>query len=78
MGFQMLKIAPASGSTSVWEIVYATGGNVPFWGHKVYAPKMIRPHHIDEAYQWLCKQRGHHPDNADIWQPFSWLNWIRR
>ncbi len=34
---------------------------------------MIQPHHIDEAYQWLCKQRRHHPDNADIWH--LRLNW---
>ena len=23
--------------------------------------------YIDEAYTWLCKQRIHHPPNADIW-----------
>ena len=34
---------------------------------------MIQPHHIDEAYQWLCKQRRNHPNNADIWHlRFHW------
>jgi RNA-directed DNA polymerase len=34
---------------------------------------MIKPHHIDEAYQWVCKQRRNHPDNADIWHlRFHW------
>lgn len=34
---------------------------------------MIKPHHIDEAYQWICKQRRNHPDNADIWHlRFHW------
>ncbi len=34
---------------------------------------MIKSHHIDEAYQWLCKQRRNHPDNADIWHlRFHW------
>ncbi len=34
---------------------------------------MIKTHHIDEAYQWLCKQRRNHPDNADVWHlRFHW------
>ena len=34
---------------------------------------MIKPHHIDEAYQWICKQRRNHPDNAEIWHlRFHW------
>lgn len=42
-------------------------------GHKVYASKMINPHHIDDAYEWLCRQRRHHPENADIWHlRFYW------
>ncbi len=29
--------------------------------------------HIEEAYTWLCKQRHHHPPNADIWYlRFHW------
>ncbi len=29
--------------------------------------------HIDEAYEWVCKQRHHHPPNADIWHlRFHW------
>ena len=27
---------------------------------------MIKPHHIDEAYQWICKQRRKHPDKTFI------------
>jgi RNA-directed DNA polymerase len=34
---------------------------------------MIKPHHIDEAYQWLCTRRRYYPDNADIWHlRFHW------
>ncbi len=34
---------------------------------------MIKTHHIDEAYQWLCKQRRHYPANSDIWHlRFHW------
>ena len=28
---------------------------------------------LDAAYQWLCQQRKHYPDNADIWSfRFGW------
>ena len=34
---------------------------------------MIQTDHIDEAYQWLCKQRRNYPDNSDIWHlRFHW------
>ena len=34
---------------------------------------MIESHHLDTAYQWLCQQRRHYPDNADIWHlRFHW------
>jgi len=34
---------------------------------------MIKPHHIDEAYQWLCQEGRNNPDNADIWHlRFHW------
>ena len=34
---------------------------------------MIEPHHIDDAYRWLCQQRRNHPDSADIWHlRFHW------
>lgn len=31
------------------------------------------PAHIENAYQWLTRQRSHYPDNADIWDlRFRW------
>ncbi len=34
---------------------------------------MIKPHHIDQAYQWVCEQRRNYPENADIWHlRFHW------
>ncbi len=34
---------------------------------------MIKPHLIDQAFQWVCAQRRNYPDNADIWHlRFHW------
>ncbi len=30
---------------------------------------------LDEAYRWLCRQRLHHPPDADVWT-FRWW-WAR-
>jgi len=30
---------------------------------------------LDEAFEWVCKQRIHHPSNADIWHlRFHWVS----
>ena len=27
----------------------------------------VSAHQLEAAFDWLCKQRQHYPDNADIW-----------
>ena len=39
----------------------------------IHSHSAITHSELETAYQWLCQQRKHYPDNADIWSfRFNW------